>query len=157
VLPVRPRLDVLKAEPIFRAIGLRPPAVEFHLRADEHSGKDTRYRVTLQRKVRAALLATEETSASGFIAWRDVGAIVELEPGTGVTTILRDDELERLDAYEPLTVEYRMRVLHYALVDGGERLLRKAPEDPMVFAFAIEAPPEQSLQERMLVQEVTLA
>lgn len=155
VVPVRPRLLVTKAAPVSTPIGLRPPAVEFHLETDANSGKATFYRVTVQRKVRAALLTTPDTQANVSMAWRDIGSIIELAPGSVDTKVLRDDELERLDVTEALRAEYRMRVMHYAKTDDGQRLLRRAPDDPIEFALIIPAPSATSLQEQMLIQKVT--
>ena len=156
VVPVRPRLLVTKALPLNSPIGLRPPAVEFHLETDARSGKDTFYRVTIQRKVRAALLTTPDTDAHVSIAWRDIGSIIQLAPGKVDAAVLRDDELERMDVQEALRVEYRMRVLHFAMTTEGEHLLRKAPDDPIHFVLTIPAPGATSVQEQMLIQKVTL-
>lgn len=155
VVPVRPQLVVTKAAPVASPIGLRPPAVEFHVETDEKSGKATYYRVTIQRKVRAALLGTPENDPDGAIAWRDVGSIIELVPGSVDGAVLRDDELERLDVFEPLAIEYRIRIMHYAKTEEAEqRILRKAPDD--LIKLIIPAPASTSLQEQMLIQKVTL-
>lgn len=146
-IPVRPELQVKAVAPAQRPNGLHPPAVEFTFRTTQQAGAETHYRVLVQRKVRAALLETTEDTGDPFVAWRDVGSIVELEPGKVDEVKLRDEEIERDRLDVPLALQYRMRVVHYALTNEGERLLRKAPGEPIPVSADIPPPAGQPAQE----------
>lgn len=157
VVPVRPELLVTTPAATFAGHGVEPPTVVFQFLVKTAGLGVTRYRALLQRQVRAAFLSTPDDPTDDGVAWRDVGAIVDLPANPGGEASLIDDDLERSSLTEPMTIHYRLRVVHYAPGEDGEteRLLRKAPGEPVAITVVAPPPAGTPLQDWTLVQRVS--